>query len=133
MKTLVLLRDCADDPLDAETAWVELPEGYRQVFTGRLVPGDRYINWALLRDGITQWEPVSEENLKPPVERNGYYDDYCKTADYYYCLIRKGEGQPEKPCQRCGWRVAEPTEKYCDICGDLVIEKLVEQGVIDHA
>lgn len=101
---------------------VELPEGWRRVWRGAVKPGDRWLNrLVLLHDGIAAWEDV-ELPLDTFDRKNG--------ADSFCCLIRRGDGDVDLPCERCEFRVREVGKRFCWKCCDLVIAEIRASGAI---
>lgn len=106
------------DYTDVKTVEVELPEGWRRVWTGALKPGDMYLNQVLIQDGIVQWEPVTEF---PTVEQMRH-KDVGSSADWYGCLIRNDGGpEIEEGCERCKIFHRVKGERFCNACRMIVL------------
>lgn len=63
---------------------VTIPTGWRRVRRGALVPGDCYLNLAVLTErNAVEWRAVEDEHLRTKP------DDIYSSAEWYSCLIRR--------------------------------------------
>ena len=111
MPTIFVLDQPVLDPVKRAKP-VDIPEGWRRVWRGRVKPGDLYLNALLFNcDGITEWRPVT---------------DLDENATRYQCLIRQGTPGPDKTCERCGaWR-ARTGWRFCEWCADIIRDQHAE-------
>jgi len=98
---------------------VELPAGYRRIWSGRVRIGDKYLNHLKAWKGVYEFCPITKTAIE-----NEYYRD----ADLYALIVRPaghvvraGEG---KACTRCKARPAEPKSAVCDICTMFIRDQL---------
>lgn len=109
----VLLRGLSADSPNALVASVELPEGWRRVWTGALKPGDRYLNRTAMLEK-EDWQEIPwvdldyEEAMNDELtRRNG--------AMLFECLIRRG-APVEEACERCEVAPRHGRNRFCSGC-----------------
>ena len=117
----VLMKICveAEDNLDPRhEVWeVELPAGYRRVWRGALKPGDLHLHCTASSPGAAVWVPV---RLPSPEEVRR--DDPYSKADWIACVIRPGEGEVDRTCERCQVEgVRRSCDRYCEDCVPIVV------------
>ena len=113
----VLMETIVVEPMlegPALEARIELPPGWYRVLSGAIKPRDRYLAadyfW---EDGEIHWCEVTR--LPRPGEP-------LSTADWYLCLIRRGE-PVEVLCPRCRRKPARLGYRYCrDCCGEVILQ-----------
>ena len=79
---------------------VELPDGYRRVWVGAVLPGDLYLDVQQAKEGAVRWVYVT----KP-----------APGAHWYACLIRRGLAS-DPPCERCEVEARRFGLRYCRTC-----------------
>lgn len=90
---------------------VTLPDGWRRVWDGALVPGDKYLHMLLFLDGITHWEPVVDFPTYRQMKDGAPYS----SARWYACLIRRGHPVDEA-CEECEVEPKRFGHRYCEEC-----------------
>ena len=97
---------------------VELPDGYRRVFSGLVREGDMRLNNTLLSDGIISFEPIGDMAFEQRP------DNWYRYVSVYAMVVRPewspNKGDEGKACTRCQCQGCEPGWRYCDDCGAAV-------------
>lgn len=88
---------------------VPLPAGWCRVWTGFVLPGDRYLDVVKAREGVRAWVPLTLADL---IEGGDVYD----SAAWFCCLIREGRKDVGAPCVTCGVRPVDFGCRECDAC-----------------
>jgi hypothetical protein len=93
---------------------VEIPEGYRRVWTGALRPGDLYLHF----DGgqTDGWRPV-----KLPTAKQIKRGDPDSEAHWFGCVIRADGGPVQQPCERCSVSPRMRNGRFCRLCAGIVV------------
>ena len=88
-------------------ATLDIPDGWYRVLSGAVKPGDRYLAEDLFWDrGEVEWHDL--RRFPPPDRPDG-------TAEWYLCLIRRGE-PVEALCPRCHNAPVRHGYRYCKQC-----------------
>ena len=105
--------------VDIGTIWepeltieVDIPPGWRRVFRGIVLTGDRYLHVHEAEAGRELWVEITEQP-RPPSDQ----------AQLWSCLIRRGEPVDEA-CERCRKEPRIVGERYCEYCRKDVIKEI---------
>jgi len=93
---------------------IELPPGYRRVFSGAVKPGDQYLDLDALKEGRMVFVPLPEPRAP---------GNWGARAEEYDLLIRRDASLNDE-CERCHEYPKVFGERYCVMCGGEVREWL---------
>jgi len=111
MKTILWTKALRQPPRQAT---LEIPDGWYRVLSGAVKAGDCELDSDLFWDiGAVQWHELTEF----PPSGNPW-----STADWYRCLIRRGE-PVETLCPRCHDAPVHFGYRYCKDCAMAVLEE----------
>ena len=116
MKTIVI-HEVPWEP--RREASLEIPAGWYRVLSGVLKPGDRHLDCEVFwQTGDIEWRELLD--FPPPGEPYG-------TADWFSCLIRRGEPVDVR-CPRCHNAPVAPGLLYCKYCKSDVAKEVRDEG-----
>lgn len=82
------------------TAAVNLPPGWVRVWTGPVLPGDRYLDRTALLAGRVEWVRLGAAEILADATRD--CEPIYDTAGWFTCLTREGRRDVGRPCPACG-------------------------------
>lgn len=88
---------------------VPLPPGYSRVWSGRIYPGDLYLNRLDALTGSLTWVRISFVDI---VEWGNYYD----SPMWFVCVVREGDREIGHPCPVCRVGVVMEPFRCCWRC-----------------
>jgi hypothetical protein len=100
-----------------------IPPGWRRVWRGCVIAGDRHLNVARYRQcGAVEWLEVSQAKIDEDVRALGE-----SVAQTYTLLIRRGTDCPDRTCPGCEVNYCRTGYKFCDWCIQTIREDLAQR------
>jgi hypothetical protein len=111
MTALISVNTDIIDPAKSTIIEIDLPEGFSMVYTGRVQMGDLWFHRC-----ERVWRPLTQEMY----DSNKKYD---QLGVNWWCGIARSGPQVGKVCERCRHESAYKGERYCLMCGVIVIRE----------